>query len=236
MANSCRVFVDDQAVGPVTTLSTPPHPLRVSLTRGHWWGAPTPLKERSGATPPVSSRLGSKLSLLLYADVRLHIPMTHNHDAGHVVIDHLGAISPKSDAWQELVLPAGVKEMLLATSAAALRSAVGSISVSNADRNGSSGCSSDGGAGLGGGGGSGDGGGGGGGDPKELSTSAAAAAAAAADSPCGSDPSHAVVQRLAMQPRYRTRDVIGNKGEGSLFLLYGQSVNPLQSHRHSVLS
>ena len=31
-------------------------------------------------TPPVSSRVGNKLPLPLYADVRLYIPMTHNND------------------------------------------------------------------------------------------------------------------------------------------------------------
>ena len=33
-------------------------------------------------TPSVSSRVGSKLPLPLYADVRFHIPMTHRNDAG----------------------------------------------------------------------------------------------------------------------------------------------------------
>ena len=32
--------------------------------------------------PSVSSRVGSKLPLPLYADVRFHIPMTHRNDAG----------------------------------------------------------------------------------------------------------------------------------------------------------
>ena len=31
---------------------------------------------------PVSSRVGGKLPLLLYADVRFHIPMTHHNDVG----------------------------------------------------------------------------------------------------------------------------------------------------------
>ena len=35
-----------------------------------------------GCTPSVSSRVGSKLPLPLYADMRLHIPMTHRNDAG----------------------------------------------------------------------------------------------------------------------------------------------------------
>ena len=35
-----------------------------------------------GAPFSVLSRVGGKLTLLLYADVRLHIPMTHRNDAG----------------------------------------------------------------------------------------------------------------------------------------------------------
>ena len=50
------------------------------LTRGHLWGAPTPLEE--GAPHQCPLRVGSKLPLPSYADVRLHIPMTHHIDAG----------------------------------------------------------------------------------------------------------------------------------------------------------
>ena len=53
-----------------------PHPLRCLLTQEQWWSAPTSL------LPSVSSRVGSKLPLPLYADLRFHIPMTHRNDAG----------------------------------------------------------------------------------------------------------------------------------------------------------
>ena len=113
---------------------------------------------------------------------------------GHVVIDELRAILPKNDAWRELVLPAGVKEMLLATSAAALRSTIGNVSIRNTGvEEGAAPASS---------------------SPATVGAGAGAAMAA-------SPPDLAAVHRLAMEPRYRTQDVVGNKGEGSLFLLYG---------------
>ena len=40
------------------------------------------LRKGGRCTPSVSSRVGSKLPLPLYADVRFHIPMTHRNDAG----------------------------------------------------------------------------------------------------------------------------------------------------------
>ena len=57
-----------------------PQPLRCSLTREHWWGAPTPLIGGSAQPICVLSGFGSKLPLPFYADVRFHIPMNHNHD------------------------------------------------------------------------------------------------------------------------------------------------------------
>ena len=39
------------AIGYVTTY---PHPLRFWLTRGHWWGAPTPLLVEGGSAHPAS--------------------------------------------------------------------------------------------------------------------------------------------------------------------------------------
>ena len=60
-----------------TSVTNSPHPLSLFLSiRGHWWGAPTPLAHPIS----VSSRVGSRLPLPLYADVRLHIPMTHRND------------------------------------------------------------------------------------------------------------------------------------------------------------
>ena len=66
---------------PVTS-STPPQPLRCSLTREHWWGAPTPSEGRSAHPISVLSGFGGKLPLPFYADVRLYIPMTHHYGLG----------------------------------------------------------------------------------------------------------------------------------------------------------
>ena len=49
------------------------HPLRLMLTRGHWWGAPT------SRQCPLGS--GSKLPLPTVC-WRAHIPTTHHHDVG----------------------------------------------------------------------------------------------------------------------------------------------------------
>ena len=51
-----------------------------------------------GAPPSVFSRVGSKLPLPLYADVRLHIPMTHRNAAENVTG---GITGPPRDAQQQ---------------------------------------------------------------------------------------------------------------------------------------
>lgn len=63
-------------------------PLRVSLIRGHWWGAPTPLDVRwGGVGAPHQCALGPIASYTIHADVQLHIRMTHNDDrCVHVAI------------------------------------------------------------------------------------------------------------------------------------------------------
>ena len=57
------------------------HPLRFWLTQGPWWVAPTPVEGAKGVGAPrqCPPEVGSKLPLTLYADVRLHIPMTHRN-------------------------------------------------------------------------------------------------------------------------------------------------------------
>ena len=62
-------------------------PLRFWLPRWHWWGgAPTPLRKGVGA--PRQCSLGSVANDLVYADVRLHIPMTRREDRyGDFAID-----------------------------------------------------------------------------------------------------------------------------------------------------
>ena len=64
-----------------------PHPLLCfSFTREHWWGAPTPLEGGSAYPHECPLAVDSKLPLPRYADVRLHIPMTHNDDSPRNVI------------------------------------------------------------------------------------------------------------------------------------------------------
>ena len=53
-------------------------------------------------TSSVSSQFGSKLPLPLYADVRLHIPMTHRNDAG-TCWDDIGPL-PVSDDGDDLYI------------------------------------------------------------------------------------------------------------------------------------
>ena len=49
--------------------------------------SPPPHIYRVSEVPPsVSSRVDSKLPLPVYADVLFHIPMTHNNDAGGMMI------------------------------------------------------------------------------------------------------------------------------------------------------
>ena len=59
------------------------HPLRFSFTREILMVVPsTPLRREVDALHQCPLGVGSKLPLPLYADVRLHIPMTHHNDAG----------------------------------------------------------------------------------------------------------------------------------------------------------
>ena len=46
-------------------------------------GCADPFRRADRRTPSASSRFGSKLPLPLYADVRLHIPMTHHNNEGY---------------------------------------------------------------------------------------------------------------------------------------------------------
>ena len=46
--------------------------------------ADSPAKGVSAPYQSMSSQIGSKLTLLFYADVRFHIPMTHRNDAGTI--------------------------------------------------------------------------------------------------------------------------------------------------------
>ena len=62
-----------------------------------------------GCTTSVSSRVGSKLPLPLYADVRFHIPMTHRNDAGTQSQD-----SPNQISFRRIlvnILPLNIQAM-----------------------------------------------------------------------------------------------------------------------------
>ena len=74
-----RPSSDGNSISYTWPVTTPPHPLRLALTRGHGWRAPTLPSSKGGRrTPSVSSRVGSRLPLPLYADVRL---VAHSDDS-----------------------------------------------------------------------------------------------------------------------------------------------------------
>lgn len=72
------------ALRPVTTPPAHPSPFTSFFINSRMliWGAPTPLEERGGRRTPSASSRGSVASDVIYADVRVHIPMPHNNDAG----------------------------------------------------------------------------------------------------------------------------------------------------------
>ena len=65
-------------------------------------GCTDPLRRGARCTPSVSSRIGGKLPLPLYADVRLHIPMTHRNAAGTQFFGRLDTLQYATDGTGEL--------------------------------------------------------------------------------------------------------------------------------------
>lgn len=86
------------------------HPVRFSLTRGHRWGASTPSEGTVGSTT-IGVPLKSEASYLIYADMRLHITMTHHNDVGPSVVRSVGEylrrmIGVEQESWMPMMTAA----------------------------------------------------------------------------------------------------------------------------------